>query len=139
MESIAFAFDNVAVIRRENSDLRCMMRNIKNHLIKSIAKNRALEARIAELERVVKKEIVTAEIVTSKADPESKMWNQDLSMKNTGLDLGMEMTRQDLGMERIKRYLSADPELPECELLEIRGSKLNVGDDASEQVTYAIA
>jgi hypothetical protein len=54
LEAIAFAHDNMEAMSRENSDLRFMVRNIKNHLIKTIAKNRSLEARVAGLERAMK-------------------------------------------------------------------------------------
>jgi len=76
LETIAFAHDSLESMRRENSDMRSMMRNIKNHLIKTIAKNRGLEARIAELEWAMK--------------------IQDLCAETGGQDTGFNMSKQDL-------------------------------------------
>jgi len=76
LETIAFAHDSLEAMRRENSDIRSMMRNIQNHLIKTIAKNRGLEARIAELEWAMK--------------------IQDLCAETGGQDTGFNMSKQDL-------------------------------------------
>ena len=76
LETIAIAHDSLEMMRRENSDIRYMMRNIKNHLIRTIAKNRGLEARIAELEMAMK--------------------IQDLCAETGGQDTGFNTTKQDL-------------------------------------------